>query len=203
MTRSWRSAAALAAAVAAAPAFAADVGPAPYVTAPYGLYNWSGFHLGLNLAYQWGTVANSPFNPSGFAAGVQGGYDWQSGNLVFGLEADLQLSSADDMFAAYKFSNPWFGTIRGRGGLAFTNVLIYLTAGLAYGGGRVDLGGLSESRDHFGWTAGGGIEVGLTPHWSAKAEYLFVELSDQGYGLTGTPLGIESSLMRLGVNYRF
>ena len=59
---------------------------------------------------------------------------------MFGVEADLQGSAADDTFAAYKFANPWFGTIRGRAGYAMNNVLIYLTGGFAYGGGRVDLG---------------------------------------------------------------
>ena len=46
------------------------------------------------------------------------------------------------------------------------------------------------------------MEVGLTPNWSAKAEYLFVDLSDERYVLFGNT-GFESSILRLGVNYRF
>ena len=28
----------------------------------------------------------------------------------------------------------------------------------------------------FGWTAGAGVEVAFTPNWSAKVEYLFIDL---------------------------
>ena len=52
---------------------------------------------------------------------------------MFGAETDIQLSSAEDRFALWKFSNPWFGTLRGRGGYAHNNLLFYGTVGLAYG----------------------------------------------------------------------
>ncbi|MBW8854370.1 MAG: porin family protein, partial [Bradyrhizobium sp.] len=97
----------------------------------------------------------------------------------------------------------WFATMRGRAGYAMNNVLFYVTGGLAYGGGRVDFAGVSESQNHFGWTFGGGVEVGLTPTWSAKAEYLYVRLEDRSYVLTGINNGFSSNLFRLGVNYRF
>lgn len=176
--------------------------PPPYA-ANFGVYNWSGAYLGLNLGYQWSNATNLGANPSGFMGGVQGGYNWQNGQFVFGLEADLQGSTADDTFAPYKFSNPWFGTVRGRGGVAINNVLLYLTAGVAYGGTKLTFGPFDESHVHLGWTAGAGIEVGLTPNWSAKAEALYVDLSGQNYGLTGFSHGLESGVVRLGVNYRF
>jgi outer membrane immunogenic protein len=90
-----------------------------------------------------------------------------------------------------------------RAGFALTNILFYGTFGLAYGRGRIDLGGLSETNPHFGWAAGAGIEVGLTPRWSAKAEYLFVDLDNKTYAITGTTNGFESSILRFGLNYRF
>ena len=40
-------------------------------------------------------------------------------------------------------------------------------------------------------------------NWSAKAEYLYVDLDDRSYSLTGTSHGVNSNLLRLGVNYRF
>ena len=78
--------------------------------------------------------------------GGQIGANWQIGTWVLGLEADIQGSGANDTFAGYKFSNPWFGTVRGRGGYAMNNVLLYITGGLAYGGGKVDFGLASESQ---------------------------------------------------------
>ena len=198
---------ALVAAFSAAPASAADLSrnSTPYMTAPtnYGPYRWTGPYVGANLGYEWGTVTHLPGNPSGFAGGVQGGYNWQNGQFVYGVETDLQLSGADDTFAPFKFSNTWFGTARGRGGIAFSNVLLYLTAGLAYGGGKLETGGLSETQTHFGWTGGGGIEVGLTPNWSAKAEYLWLDLGERTYNLSRTNSGIEASVLRFGANYRF
>ena len=185
-------------------ASAADIQRLPYAT-PYmvSVHSWSGPYLGGQLGYQWGNATNSPARPSGIAGGVRGGYNWQTGSLVFGAEADLNISAAQDRFANWKFSNPWFGTVRGRVGYAFSNVLVYGTLGLAVGGGRVELGGASESRTHTGWTAGAGMEVALTNAWSARVEYLYVDLSDRPYGLIGSNHGFELSLFRIGVNYRF
>jgi outer membrane immunogenic protein len=187
------------------PAVAADLNPGPYYSAPayapasIQSYSWMGPYLGFNVGYQWGNVTSNPTRPSGIAGGIQGGYNYQSGQFVVGGETDLQLSAAEGTFAPWKFSNPWFGTVRGRAGVALNNVLLYGTGGVAYGGGRA----WSESRTHFGWAAGLGIEVGITPNWSAKAEYLYVDLGDRFYGTTGTQNGIESNLLRFGVNYRF
>ena len=64
---------------------------------------------------------------------MQAGYNGQFGQFVFGGETDLQVSDADDTFAPWKFSNPWFGTLRARAGFAMSNVLFYGTVGLAYG----------------------------------------------------------------------
>lgn len=184
---------------------AADIPRAPYYTAPapIGAYSWTGPYLGVNLGYQWGYTSNNPTRPSGMAGGIQAGYNWQSGQFVFGGETDLSFSAAEDVFAPWKFSNPWFGTLRGRAGFALNNILFYGTAGFAYGGVRGQNATLSESKTHIGWTAGVGMEVGLTPNWSARVEYLYIDLADRGYATTGTSNGLESSLLRLGVNYRF
>lgn len=204
--RAIMAAAAAAAAFTTTPAAAADFyGKAPaFAAAPFNGYNWNGAYVGLNLGYQFGKVTNwGTTEPNGIAGGGQIGYNWQYGQFVFGAEADIQGSAASDTFAAWKFSNPWFGTIRGRAGYAMNNVLVYATGGLAYGGGRVDLGAFTESQNHLGWTIGGGVEVGLTPNWTARAEYLYVRLEDQGYVLTGVQNGFQSNVFRLGVNYRF
>jgi outer membrane immunogenic protein len=166
---------------------------------------WQGPYVGANLGYQWGAITGNPTRPNGFAGGAQAGYNWQSNQFVFGGEADIQFSGADDTFAPWKFSNPWFGTLRGRAGFATSNILIYATGGLAYGSVRVKntFTGADESKLHPGWVLGAGMEVALTTNWSARAEYLYVDLSDRSYAQTGTSNGIESSVVRFGVNYRF
>ena len=195
----------LALAAAASAAGAADLAdrfaPLSY-TAP-ATYNWTGAYFGLNLSPQWGRVTNSGARPEGIGGGGQAGYTWQAGTFVFGGETDLQASGAEDTFASYKFSNPWFGSLRGRAGFAVNNLLFYATAGLSYGDLQVQLAGATESRARVGWTAGAGMEVGLGRKWSAKAEYLFMDLSDRAFVLTGVSNGLESNQLRLGVNYRF
>ena len=183
---------------------AAAAGITPYATAPAARTMWQGPYVGANLGYQWGLSTNAASKPSGVAGGLQAGYSWQSGSFVFGGETDLQLSDAEHRFAGWKFSNPWFGTLRARAGIATGNLLFYGTVGLAYGTlATKNPTGLSESRTRAGWAAGAGVEVALMANWTARAEYLYVDLNDRSFVLTGANHGIESSLLRIGVNYRF
>jgi outer membrane immunogenic protein len=169
-------------------------------------YFWQGPYVGANLGYQWSAVSANPTRPDGVAGGIQGGYNWQYHQFVFGVETDIQFSGADDVFAPWKFSNPWFGTLRGRAGfLLNNNTLFYATAGVAYGSLEAEntMTGAAESRIHPGWTAGIGVEMALTGNWNAKIEYLYVNLYDRTYSLTGTSNGLDSSVLRMGLNYRF
>jgi outer membrane immunogenic protein len=173
------------------------------VPSPLGPYSWAGPYLGGTAGYEWGTVSNNPTKPSGVTGGVEAGYNWQNGAFVFGGETDINLSAADDSFAATEFSNPWFGTVRGRAGVALGNVLLFGTAGLGYGDLSAKVAGFSEDHTRLGFTAGGGVEVGLTPHWSAKGEWLYLDLTNANFSPTGTSNGLAANLLRLGLNYRF
>lgn len=191
--------------VAAGSAAAADLPRGPY-SAPAvdtRVYNWAGFYAGANVGYDWGKITNSAIEPTGFAGGVQGGYNFQSGQFVFGAETDIQAANASDTFAAFKFSNPWFGTVRGRAGYAMNNVLFYGTLGLAYGDIKGELPGITEDKMHIGWSGGLGMEVGLTPNWSTKVEYLYMDLNNRVYSITGLANGYEANLLRFGINYHF
>jgi outer membrane immunogenic protein len=195
-------------ALTATAATAADVygGPPPYGAPPapyYTAYSWLGPYVGGNLGYQWGALSNSGADPAGISGGGQAGFNWQAGQFVFGVETDLEFSNASGTFANYKFSNPWFGTVRGRGGIALNNILFYGTLGLAYGRGQVTLAGLTENNLHTGLAAGFGLEVGLTQNWSAKAEYLYIDFGSETYGLIGTSNALTNSVARLGLNYHF
>ncbi|MGY4379856.1 opacity protein-like surface antigen [Bradyrhizobium sp. i1.3.6] len=98
---------------------------------------------------------------------------------------------------------PWFGTLRGRAGYAFSNVLFYGTAGLAFGELRAQTFGWTESHTTAGWTIGAGAEVGFAPNWSAKLEYLYIDLSTSQFAITGVSNGYSASVVRAGVNYHF
>jgi len=169
----------------------------------YDGFSWARPYLGANLGYAWGSVANNPTKPSGFVGGVQAGYNWQNGAFVFGLEGDIQATGAEETFAPWKFSNPWFGTVRGRAGFAFNNILFFGTGGLAFGELRATTFGVSESHTNAGWTLGAGAEMGIAQNWSAKIEYLYVDLANSNFVITGASNGYRFGLIRAGVNYRF
>ena len=174
-----------------------------FAPSPFGPYSWIGPYIGATAGYEWGWVSNSATQPSGLAGGIEGGYNWQRGQFVFGGETDFNLSAASATVAPVEFSNPWFGTVRGRAGMAFGNILVFGTAGLGYGDLRADTAGLSEWHGNLGWVAGAGVEVGFTHHWSAKAEWLYVDLAGSNFSVTGANNGLTANLLRFGVNYRF
>ena len=152
--------------------------------------------------------------------------------------------------ALTKSNLDWFGTVRGRLGyslgntLFFGNTLVYATGGFAYGGVKDSLlaeltstnvisstttpGGVpvnwdSQNKNLTGWVVGGGVEVALSPSWSAKAEYQYIDLGSTNLtaptsltytGGGGAPVALTDSgtanvkidhtynTVRLGLNYR-
>jgi outer membrane immunogenic protein len=83
-----------------------------------------------------------------------------------------------------------------------------VTGGLAVGDINANVPGLgSMTTTNAGWTVGGGLEVGLAKNWTAKAEYLYVNLGSMNCGTacTGTPSNVDltTSLVRGGVNFKF
>lgn len=191
-------------------------GPAPYapplppVLPPPPLLPclWLGPYVGANAGFQW-TSNVGGLSPSGVTGGIQGGYNWQNGPFVYGVESDFNLSNAGGTFADYKFSNPWFATVRGRAGYVVNNVVfLYGTAGLAVGISTATRGGLSDTSGHAGWTIGAGAEFALAPfgfgpNWSAKVEYLYLGLSQGAVLPASVSSSFPSNVVRVGVNYHF
>jgi outer membrane immunogenic protein len=184
--------------------------------------------VGNNVYFLPGNTSGGS-NAGGVVGGGQIGYNYQFGpNILVGVETDFQgtsMSSAGDRNIVYypdpllqgsllvplaPGGNPgialnWFGTVRGRAGYLITpTLLVYGTAGFAYGG--LSAGNFNSTRT--GWTAGGGVEWMFLPNWSAKAEYLYTDLSSGGttgafgynYGYHHHP---QFNTVRAGVNYHF
>jgi outer membrane immunogenic protein len=202
--------------VALASANAADMYRAPevggYKDGPaYVGVNWSGFYAGVNGGYGWNNTHSSDFvDPTGGFGGGQIGYNFQRGNIVFGIEADFQGAGISDSDAfGDKSELNWFGTVRGRLGYSFDRALIYGTGGFAYGNVKNTYGGFgSASETQTGYVVGGGLEYKLAPAWSVKGEYQFLSLDapfDSPVGPLGEGLGnrTEVHTFRAGVNYFF
>ena len=204
-------------------AAAADLSLAPLYKAPPAqvtqAYNWTGFYIGANGGGGWGHSywdANATgMNLSGAQVGGTAGYNWQAGNAVFGLEGDLDWSnlkgSATSALCPFgcNTSDTWLSTVRGRAGYAFGGVLPYVTGGLAVGDIRAGFPGFATaSTTNAGWTVGGGLEVALPGNWSAKAEYLHVDLGRFNCGVdcgaAGTDnVSMHDNVVRAGLNYHF
>lgn len=168
------------------------------------LFNWSGFYVGANGGYGWGSTVGG--DADGFFGGFQTGYNFQvSPSIVFGAETDISFTSADSSTAGSKFGLDYLGTIRARLGYSLDRIMFYATAGLAYGRGDLKVSGLTNEQFHWGWTVGTGVEAMLTHNISAKLEYLFVDLNDETYRSILGPrkVGYNTNLIRGGVNYRF
>lgn len=209
--------------VAAGAASAADLpsrkGPvvAPvYVPA----FTWTGFYVGANAGYAWGNVNASVTNFTrtvsigdldGFVGGGQVGYNYQMGQFVLGVEADIQgadLSTGSNAFGD-SVSTEYFGTVRARVGLAFDRFLPYVTGGWAYGNVKTVVGGVgSTDKTHTGgYAIGAGLEYAFTNNWTAKVEYLYVDLGEKNAftvnNVAGVKMGTDFSVVRAGVNYKF
>jgi opacity protein-like surface antigen len=199
-------------------------------------YDWSGFYVGATAGAAWGqytprtsTVRGGYFgslgapavtaagmqtiNSTGFIAGLEGGFNWQIGNLLLGLEAGLEAVDLDGSVSSgairYPTHSPkyavtsygsidWLFTARPRLGWVMpNNWLLYATGGLAVTQlhsdfSFVDSNGVLESGRvdalKAGYAVGGGVEAPLTDRLSVKAEYLFVDFGNTAGSVTANNL---------------
>ena len=179
-------------------------------------FSWSGVHVGPNAGYGWGNVnTNGGFaitntgDLDGFVGGAQVGYNYQMGQFVVGLEADIQGAdlSTGNTFAGLRVKTDYFGTVRGRVGVAFDRFLPYITGGWAYGNVKTSFPGVfavsSDNSHTGGWALGGGLEYAFTNNIIAGVEYLYVDLGDKRILNTGTKVGTDFSVVRARLSYKF
>jgi outer membrane immunogenic protein len=208
---------------------------------------WTGPYLGVNIGYGWSNVSNdwtlwgfAPAserqNMNGAIGGFQSGFNWQLGAWVLGTESDFQASGQKGtttycifacavpaflVNASAEHKMPWLGTARSRiGFLATDNILLYGTAGIAYGQIKSTytinalanpVASLSFQDTRAGWTVGAGVEACFGAGWSAKLEYLYVDLSTLTNTINVIALGnvatwnnkVTDNVVRVGLNYRF
>ena len=179
----------------------------------------------------------------GWVGGGQVGYNWKRDNWLFGIEGDLQATGekgssvfcltagcpAGTTTARADFHLRWFSTLRGRTGVVWNNLLLYVTGGLAAGqlnadylfgtvGVAAPLAVASSGNIRFGYTVGGGAEYRFSERWSVKLEYLYMDLGG-GSGatlnsaVTSVPLiftvgdfrfiGVSTTTSRAAFNTRF
>jgi outer membrane immunogenic protein len=179
-------------------------------------YNWTGFYAGINGGYgfgtsNWSALAGTDIKPKGGLVGGTVGYNWQSGAIVYGLEGDFDWSGVKGSVACVAGScetaNTWLATFRGRVGYAFDRWLPYITGGGAYGHVKASttVPAFSTSKDQLGWTAGAGLEYAFLGNWTAKLEYLYVDLGSSDFGTAPVVnnVSFKENIVRAGLNYKF
>ena len=208
-------------------AFAADL-PSRYAPAPYydpaPIFTWTGFYAGVNGQLGVGSFTNGGSqvfgSPFGGLGGATVGYNYQSGQLLIGGEADAEFGSISGHGNFGRATNAYgtingLGTLRARAGYIFNqHLLFYVTGGYA----GTQLNGkisdyafspnyvLNEAHYLHGFAVGAGVEYAITTKISIKGEYLFTGFGSHQY-FSGTRDSISSganiSLIRAGLNYHF
>jgi outer membrane immunogenic protein len=172
--------------------------------------NWNGFYIGVMGGYGSGDLRTDAFGreriEGGFIGGTAG-YNFQApGSMwVFGIEGDgaaANIRTDNAGVGAGVGRLDAFGTVRGRVGVAFSNVLFYGTGGLAIGNIHNSFAGFSESQTHLGYAAGAGIEYAFSPNWSAKVEYMYMDFGRENHGAFGDARA-DVHTIKGGINYRF
>jgi outer membrane immunogenic protein len=210
--------------------------PAVYVPTVAPVYNWGGIYVGINGGWGWGNTSwsvpatvvfpalSSSLNDNGGVVGGTVGANFQTGEFVFGVEGDWDYSGINtgttSTVCAFSGScqtgNNWIATLRGRVGYAADRVLFFGTAGGAFADMQTTLNGAQSTKTQAGWTAGAGVEWAFADNWTAKAEYLYVDLgnvnatcstgfctSNNGGNPVPINVSLTENLFRVGVNFKF
>jgi outer membrane immunogenic protein len=192
-------------------AFAADLPthktpptPVPAYVAP--AFTWTGFYVGVNGGYGFGSSGGDFGNPSGGLVGGTAGYNYQIGQFVLGVEGDWDWAditkSGVNAVGAYSTKTDDIATVRARAGFAVDRALFYVTGGYAGADTQLTINGFgSQSEWRSGGVIGGGLEYAFTNNISAKAEYLFAPLQSQSFD--GAKSDVDLSMVRAGLNYKF
>jgi len=172
--------------------------------------DWAGFYLRANPGGSDSVPWTSPATSNGFASpnvatapvNETFGYNFQSGNFVFGLEGALAAANFDGRFTSPYFpamagawspNMNWLGTVTGRIGYSFGQWLPYVKGGFAAAdvGSSLQgapIGAFSQGSEVNGWTAGLGVEYQFSSKWSLGLEYLYTDLGG-GSGSGPTSIG--------------
>lgn len=202
---------------------------------PIAIYDWTGFYIGVSGGGSLGTTTHIDaatglgdtlgYNLRGGMVGGTLGYNWQVSSFVFGFEGDASwVGEYGSHFDDGAVGNPaftsstketWVATARARAGYAVNNLLFFGTGGYAAAGvqaGIKDSGTnavlASATSTRSGWTAGGGLEWGFAPNWSAKFEYLYMKFDSAAFNTVAgegsrSSVPLDDNVVRAGINYRF
>lgn len=179
-------------------------GAADYVEPEPTCGSWSGLYVGAHAGYLWGNgkgevdeipAVDADVDPDGFLGGALLGGNFQTDCLVFGLEGDVGFGDVDGSDNNVGIAGPgggplgadadlnWNGHIRARFGYSFGEVLPFIAGGLSVADIDVDTDVGDDTKTHWGWTIGGGIDWAVSEQVIIRAEYLYDDYGSKTYDI--------------------
>jgi outer membrane immunogenic protein len=170
--------------------------------------DWTGFYIFGFGGYGRGRIStddisiNGNFHnptPKGGVFGFGGGYNWQYGGWVGGVELDYSLShEKETQTTTNKVLHSKINALASArlrvGYLIIPNVLAYGTAGVGWGRTELSINSALALPDQFGWVAGGGIEFKLSEHLRLRGEYLHYDYSGASHYAFQVPGGDSAAI---------
>jgi outer membrane immunogenic protein len=179
--------------------------PAADYTEP-AVKNWSGAYVGGTADWAHGKFdRNGGKTAAGFGGGLYGGYNMQSGQMVYGAEADVNYRGNDASSGDRSFKQGVNGSLRARVGVDVNPVLVYGTAGVAAADLEGSETGGSDNKTAFGWTAGAGAEAFVTDNVTARVEYRYTDYQKKDFDLPSgnVSAGYDEHSVRVGMGVKF
>jgi outer membrane immunogenic protein len=182
----------------AGPAMAADL----YTPVP-SMYDWNGAYLGGHAGYLWGDASlrddeeriGGDFD--GVIGGIIGGWNFQSGNWIFGIEGDFGWTGADgvgggcetgcdsdEVAEIYTYDMDWNAHVRGRAGITLGEdgrTLLFIAGGLAVADFQLGYEGEGRGGTYTGWSIGGGVNHAFSNNFIAGLEVLYDDYGSKTY----------------------
>ncbi len=145
--------------------------------------DWSGAYVGGAATYNFGRFGDGDRDARALGGQVYSGYNMQNGQIVYGAEADIGYSGADDVVGGIRSKQGVNGSVRGRVGYDLNPVLIYGTAGVAVQQSKASDATSSDKRTAAGLTVGAGAETMVTNNITARVEYRYTDYQDKNFAL--------------------
>ena len=207
-----------------------DLPHVPAATDANGFHDWSGAYVGATAGYQIGSVftrnAVGDFpgvtDLRGLLGGVNAGYNFQNGSMVYGLEADVNWSgfSGNRICAGFpgvtcNYAIDLTASLKGRFGVSMDQLLVFGEGGLSAGHGESTISPVGAPLTGYanatlvGLTVGVGAEYALSKSISLKAQYDYINWSERTSAVnsvsTGAPFTAfpASHTVKIGLNYKF
>ena len=166
--------------------------------------NWSGFYIGGAGDWNKGHFTRNG-NGYGFGGQAFTGYNWQQGQIVYGVEADIGYAGIDSTRNGLTAKNGVNGSVRGRLGYDFNPFMLYGTAGLALGQNKLEDATSSDSKTAVGYTVGAGAETFITNNITARLEYRYTDYGKKTFNLDSGSFsrGFDEQSVKVGIGVKF